>query len=882
MAWPDTSLTAEVKLELNASLTADPTTYAFATDITSLTFDRDGDSSIVIRRGRQDEQSQTPPSTCDLTVDNTDGRFSPRNPTGTYYGGLRRNTPIRVRVNPGTGLTTRYVGFVSEWPPRWDVREVNHNVPVRANGILRRLGQGATPLKSAMLRRVLSPDEPTPGAYWPCEDGTASTVVASGLPGGSPMIGVPVFASGFGGSAGSLDLTTADEAQPDGFVTLSSISGFQLEFMAKSASGATEILVEIVCGTLDQNLAIGSSSADGQPHHLAFKCIQNGGNVDISSYKDGVFSSTTSVAGVLATLLKVAIRGNCGTGTALAHVAVYNFADIALPTTRAPAALAYAGELSGIRVARLCTEESIPHDVTGGSTEAMGAQTAQTPLDLMRECEAVEEGLLVERLDGRLGFDPHADRENQGISLTLDYSSRHVSPPFEPTDDDQRIRNDVTVTRTGGAKAQVVDTTGPVGVTAVGRYDEGVTLNLSTDDQPYFHAGWRVNLGTVDGLRFPTVTVNLRRNNSLTAAFLALDIGSRIKITNLPDVVSFDDVDLIVEGYTEQISQKNWVITFNCAPYRPYKVFTVGEEGLVLPGTSGNYASTPDTGVLDVLGDIDLRADLSMTDWTPAANSTLISKRGAAGQRSYLFQVLTTGVLSLTWSADGTATITDNSTVAPTVTDGERLAVRVTLDVNNGAAGHTTTFYTAPTMTGTFTQLGSTVITAGTTSIFNSTAPAEVGTFNGGASDILAGTVHSVEIRDGIAGTVVANPDFAAQASATTSFADAAGRTWTVNGTARTVGSEYLGRLDWDTCVLAANITSVATSITTTTTPLITTTAADFPLTIICGGERMTVTACSGSSNPQTLTVTRSVNGVVKAHTSGDAVTIDEPMVLAL
>jgi hypothetical protein len=239
-------------------------------------------------------------------------------------------------------------------------------------------------------------------------------------------------------------------------------------------------------------------------------------------------------------------------------------------------------------------------------------------------------------------------------------------------------------------------------------------------------------------------------------------------------------------------------------------------------------------------------------------------------------------VLSLTWSNDGTTQITDTSTVAPTVTDGARLAVRVTLDVNNGAAGHTTTFYTAPTMTGTFVQLGAPVITAGTTSIFNSTAPAEVGTFNGGASDVLAGTMHAVEIRDGIAGTVVANPDFAAQASGTTSFADAAGRTWTVNGTARIVGGEYLGRLDWDSCVLAANLNTTATSTTTTTTPLITTDPADYPLNVMCGGERITVTACTGSSNPQTLTLTRSVNGVVKSHLSGDAVTIDEPMVLAL
>ena len=42
---------------------------------------------------------------------------------------------------------------------------------------------------------------------------------------------------------------------------------------------------------------------------------------------------------------------------------------------------------------------------------------------------------------------------------------------------------------------------------------------------------------------------------------------------------------------------------------------------------------------------------------------------------------------------------------------------------------------------------------------------------------------------------------------------------------------------------------------------------ADFVKNV--GGERVTVTNITGASSPQTFTVTRSVNGVVKAHTSG-------------
>ena len=41
---------------------------------------------------------------------------------------------------------------------------------------------------------------------------------------------------------------------------------------------------------------------------------------------------------------------------------------------------------------------------------------------------------------------------------------------------------------------------------------------------------------------------------------------------------------------------------------------------------------------------------------------------------------------------------------------------------------------------------------------------------------------------------------------------------------------------------------------------------------IMVAGERMTVTAVAGASSPQTFTVTRSVNGVTKSHSDGEAV----------
>lgn len=83
---------------------------------------------------------------------------------------------------------------------------------------------------------------------------------------------------------------------------------------------------------------------------------------------------------------------------------------------------------------------------------------------------------------------------------------------------------------------------------------------------------------------------------------------------------------------------------------------------------------------------------------------------------------------------------------------------------------------------------------------------------------------------------------------------------------------------------LAAAVASGATSLSVSVTdgPAWVTDAGQFPFDIRCGGEVMTVTAISGSSSPQTFTVTRSVNGVVKAQTVGTRLRLAYPMTIAL
>lgn len=194
------------------------------------------------------------------------------------------------------------------------------------------------------------------------------------------------------------------------------------------------------------------------------------------------------------------------------------------------------------------------------------------------------------------------------------------------------------------------------------------------------------------------------------------------------------------------------------------------EQALSLPGTSGNFASALDADVLDIVGDIDLRCEVAFDDWTPASNQEIISKSVTAGdQRSYRLFLTSSNLLRFRTSVDGIASLTTNSTVATGITDGTRKWVRATLDADNGAAGFDVTFYTSDDGIN-WTQLGATVTTGGTTSIFNSTAGLEIGSSNGGTSNLSSGKFYRAQVLNGINGTTVFDADFTKQAVSSTSF----------------------------------------------------------------------------------------------------------------
>ena len=216
---------------------------------------------------------------------------------------------------------------------------------------------------------------------------------------------------------------------------------------------------------------------------------------------------------------------------------------------------------------------------------------------------------------------------------------------------------------------------------------------------------------------------------------------------------------------------------------------------LCLNGVAGNYASAPDSVPLSITGDIDIRVNVALDDWTPAADQTLAAKRSGAGQFSWQFDVkLTTGLLYFYVTNDGTNILggaASISSVAPTVSDFGSIWLRVT----RASATGQVIFYTSPDAS-TWTQLG-TAIAGASGTIFDSTAPVEIGSTIGGTTNRVTGRFGRAQIYNGINGTLAFDANFATAAKLATSFTESSSNAATVTiNTSGATGARISGARD--------------------------------------------------------------------------------------
>lgn len=252
---------------------------------------------------------------------------------------------------------------------------------------------------------------------------------------------------------------------------------------------------------------------------------------------------------------------------------------------------------------------------------------------------------------------------------------------------------------------------------------------------------------------------------------------------------------------------------------------------LYLPGRAGNYVSSGPGATTIIAGDLTLVAKLNLPRWvsTASADGALVGRWGV----SYLFTFQPSGVLRLYWRDSGAVLKNQVSTAVVPNAGAAPLWVAATLDVDNGAAGHDVKFWTSGDGV-TWSQLGTTITTAGTTSVSTTgSAVVTVGADSAGTGSMLGGptaAVYRAQIYSGSGfsaagptGTLAFDANFEKQAPGTVSFVEdsvnAATVTVTSSATApqavitgrRATGGLYLPRRTGN---YATSPTAAATSFT--------------------------------------------------------------------
>lgn len=569
-----------------------------------------------------------------------------------------------------TDRQTRFVGEVSAWNVRWETRfDVVTNV--EASGIMRRMAQGDSPLRSAMFREFSNSARANVVAYWPMEDEASATEFASAMDGHPPMRlpvtgGVtPAAYSDWVASAGlpTYSSGVTKVVVPPYVATNYLFTRLFVEVPAGGVTGTDRLFSVLTTGSartwsvhvntsgnlqmraFDEDGAVLADSGfvataiNGQQIHLAVELTQDGADVDwqmVVLYIDDTVVTVGGASGTLTTdTFGVAAELRIGqsgllNGTAVGHLALADL-NTAYEGT-AGAMIGWNGEAATKRLSRLGTEELTPVFAASASDESMGVQSTATLLELMREAEAVDEGILYESRVHypAFRFRDHVSLYNQAPVLVLDYEGGDgLVTPLDPTDDDQLVRNDRTVQRTGGSSTRRTLDTGTLSTQVppdgVGRYDDSVTENLFEDSQTGEHAGWLLHLGTWDETRYPVAKIKLQAAPLLIADATAVDIGDRMHIENPPSSVPPDTIDLMVQGYTEILDQFRWEIDFNCTPAGPWDVTWVGDSDSATSSREFAWVDTDGSQLAEALTTTETDIDVLTTTgptWTPNVADT--------------------------------------------------------------------------------------------------------------------------------------------------------------------------------------------------------------------------------------------------------------------
>ncbi|WP_422733993.1 polysaccharide deacetylase family protein [Micromonospora sp. WMMD558] len=811
-------------------------------------------------------------------------------------GGNTNTKPIQFWYDNLRVIDRRAVMEVSEWPPRWSTTGSDVWVPLQASGILRRLGQGAKPLDSALYRylTVGRPGLAYPTVYWPLEDPAGSLSARAVTAGVEPMIpfgysrftapgsGAPVeaaalpeFGSGTGipGSGPVVDLSRGGVLQGRVPAAATPGGGWRVEWVMRAPRDKADTVVPIrfesdgsyrvwdvqieptgVFATVyvDDPLAgaVASASAsfnvfDGLPHHYAVEVYPDGSNVGADLRIDDVLVDSYSpftppLVGSPGNLSRVIVNPlevrqdepQSSAMPTVGHIAGWNPLPVDFPDTH-EAMTGHLGETTAARIERLCDEQGVPVFVSEGPDES----AAMGPQGIATFLDLLRE--CADADGGILG------EAREQIALTyrclgalynqtpLELDYTHLAPPLEPVDDDDLVRNDVEAKSPSGGAARAVLETGPLSVQAP---PDGVG---TYDTSVTVNVASDVQLPDQAGWRLHVGTWDEARYPVMRVNLGAPVWTGDAELTAAASALTAGDV-LSVGGLPEWLPPGPAVVMVRESVER-IDQHTRTVDWTLTP--AGPYT------VGTVGGDPRVAADGS----TLAAALTAADDPSPINVNPYLTTDLSGWVAA-------NATILRSTSTLPPVNDATA-SLRIT--VGNASSGGANADVTAPVNAAVTYWVQMWAWSASALTV----GPAVDWYNTGGYLSTSIGPL--VTLTPGV-WTYIAG-------GLTPPVGATGARMRARHGSGSTVGAVWhawaprLGRR------VQLSLASTAANGPWTVDP------ADFPLDVRVGGERMTLSAITGGASPQTATLSaRAVNGVALAWPAGTEVDVAEPAYAAL
>jgi hypothetical protein len=600
-----------------------------------------------------------------------------------------------------------------------------------------------------------------------------------------------------------------------------------LLFGYSALKGANTVLSDWIC----MRFQVSDTGSGGYRSGITWRSI----------YSDTSYIVTDALAGSPGTV-GTCVAFTFGPGANAPDVALSNVAimqelfDFEDPNLHL-ASKAFSGELAGARFLRLCSLAGIAGYLEGWNFEtmALGPQPRGAVLDLMRDLEKADGGIL-SGTRWRLGltYITRACISGRYSTMTLSHAASHLSFAPKPVEDSYGVTNDFTANRSGGSSARSVVSTGSLGTGSIGTVAGADTYNALDDTQLPSLAGWQTALGTWDEPRFPDVQIALERpetplNSTLGRSIISMDIGRNFVLSNLPTHQPPGPYELLAQGYSEALGNRTMRTDWSTTPYGPWRAFRMGDPFI-----------TPRFQVADTVILSAGASDTLLTFVTPGSTK----------------KILTSG----TFEEPGAAALAAWFAVSCTIVQSNTVA-------NSGTYSMQLTVVGSPSF-------------------------AYARQLDAYKPPVTVGTRYRCYL---LARSPLASPDVAAVidwydasyvyiSSSSTTVALVA-NTWTyiqVDAVAPagaayaaygpTIGSSpAAGKVVYVDDVYFRDL-SVAGSTRWITSPEM---PSAFPMNVMIGGEKMTVTALTNLGEVQTATVTRAVNGISKAQTDGTPVQLN-------